>query len=511
MVKTIIKRDKIVSNTIFLYLRMLLIMGANLIVVRKLLQILGASDFGLYNVIGGVTAMFVFLNNAMALSSQRYISVELSRGNIANIQRVYSSIVVVYLGICCFILIIGETLGLWFVMTQLKYESTRLLAVFWSYQFTLFSLILVVFSSNFNAAIISYEKMNIYAFIGILETLSKLVAVYSLEFIDFDRVIIYSFFILLTSFLTMILYYWYCRRYCRGCRFQRNIDRRLIKELVGFSGWNLFGSISGVLRSNGINIILNIFFGTIINAARAISYQVYGAIHNFSNNFYLAMRPQLMKSYAIGDVKGTMHLLFSTTKASFYLLLLLVLPVIANTAFLLDFWLKNFPQEAIVFTQLVLINLLLESISNPLMTLAQATGDIKNYQIFVGGLLLLNLPVSFTAYLLGAPVISCFIIMIIINVFALYFRLHILSKIASLDISNYFFKVIIPLLAVSIPCFLILQIMSFFHNKNEISFFIFSTIVSTITVIMGGYSLGFTKREKEIVKKVLRNAVNKLK
>ena len=151
MVKTIIKRDKIVSNTIFLYLRMLLIMGANLIVVRKLLQILGASDFGLYNVIGGVTAMFVFLNNAMALSSQRYISVELSRGNIANIQRVYSSIVVVYLGICCFILIIGETLGLWFVMTQLKYESTRLLAVFWSYQFTLFSLILVVFSSNFNA------------------------------------------------------------------------------------------------------------------------------------------------------------------------------------------------------------------------------------------------------------------------------------------------------------------------------------------------------------------------
>lgn len=511
MDKNVIRREKIVSNTFFLYLRMLLIMGVNLIVVRKLLQILGASDYGLYNVIGGVTAMFVFLNNAMALSSQRYISVELSCGDIDSIKRVYSSIVVVYSGICGFIFVIGETLGLWFVMTQLNFESARTIAVFWSYQFTLFSLIMVVFSSNFNAAIISYEKMNIYAYIGIFETLFKLAVVYSLEFVNCDRVIMYSFLIMLVSFLTMNLYYWFSRRYCNGCRFQRNIDKRLIKELIGFSSWNLFGSVAGVLRSNGINIILNIFFGTIINAARAISYQVYGAIHNFSNNFYLAMRPQLMKSYAIGDIKGCTQLLYSTTKASFYLLLILVLPVIANTAYLLDLWLGKYPQEAIIFTQLVLANLLLESISNPLMALAQATGNIKNYQVFVGGLLLLNLPFSFIAYLFGAPVISCFLIMIIINIFALYFRLHILNKTASLEKMKYLSSVLIPLCAVSVPCIVMLQMLSFCHFDKRFHTFIISTIISSVTVVIGGYWIGFTKRERKIIKKVIKNAINKIK
>ena len=450
--------------------------------------------------------MFAFLNNALASASQRYISYELAKNENNSLNQVYSSLVIVYIGLCLAILLLGETFGYWFVSFKLDYDSSRSAAVFWVYQFSLFSLIITVFSSCYNAVIIAYEKMKIYAYISIFEALLKLIIIYLLIKSPLDKIVSYAFLLLLVNIIITLIYRLLSRRYCSQSVFHFYWDSKLLKELISFSGWNLFGSISGVLRSQGINILLNVFFGTLVNAARGISYQVYGAIHNFSNNFITAVKPQLIKSYSVGDKQGLYTLLYLSTKASFFLLFFLSVPVMLNLRFLLDLWLTTYPDETKLFTELVLVNLLIESISNPLMVLAQATGNVKKYQIVVGIVLLLNVPVSYLLFKIGCPSYACFIAMIVISLFALISRLQVLKEIANLNIFEYAKKVLVRVLIVVVLVSLISISVLFVKDLyTQLSFFLLSTFISMTSIVLFSFFFGLETQERRAISNIIKN------
>lgn len=487
---------------------MLLIMAVNLIVVRELLKILGASDYGLYNVVGGCVTMFAFLNNALASASQRYFSFEIVRHDLSRLQDVYSSIILVYIVLCLVIILLGETIGLWFVINHLKYEEIRYDTVFWTYQFSLFSLVLTVFSSCYNAIIIAYEKMKIFTYISLFEACLKLLSVYLLFYIPNDKVITYAGLLFITNIIITFFYRTFSRKYCKEVAFSFIFDKKLLMELIGFSSWNLIGSISGVLRSQGINILLNVFFGTLINAARGISYQVYGALHNFSNNFYLAVKPQIIKLYSVGDKDRLFSLLFYSTKASYFLLLVLSFPVIFNLRFLLECWLTTFPPETIHFTCIVIINLLIESLSNPLMVLAQATGNVKDYQMITGGVLLLNIPISFFSFYFGSSAVVCFYIMLGINILAMFIRLIILKRIAGLNVHEYIRTVLFRITIASLLSYFFINFLLSAFNFKGIIMLIISIFSSILIIGIIGFYCGLNTQERTQIIIILKNKLS---
>ena len=314
---------RIARNTAMLYIRMLLIMGVTLYTTRIVLRILGVEDFGIYNVVGGVITMASFLSASMSSAIQRFLSFELGKNNLIQLQRVFSISINLHLIVAIAIFILAETLGLWFINTQLAIPPERLIAANWVYQFSIFAFIVNIISVPYNAVILAYEKMNIFAYIGIVEVLLKLTAAFALNWFGFDKLALYAIFIFIISLIVRIFYGIYVKRNIQDCTYSFFWDKKLFNTLLNFAGWNLWGNIAFVTYNQGINILLNIFFGPAINAARAIAYQVNSALNSFVANFQLALKPQIIKSYAIGDNSYMHSLIFSGAKYSFFLMILL--------------------------------------------------------------------------------------------------------------------------------------------------------------------------------------------
>jgi hypothetical protein len=451
-----VDNKRIAKNTLLLYARMLLLLCIALYTSRVVIDKLGLADFGLYNVVGGIITMLSFLSGAMAATSQRFLSFELGRNNAQRLRTTFNQAIIVHIAIGLILLILAETVGLWFVTNEMSIPEGRQTAAMWVYQTMVLQFMLTMCAVPYNAVIIAREKMNIYAYIGVFEALLKLAVALGIGFISSNRLIWYAIIILISTIITQGCYMLYSRVKFEECRFCFSIDRDILKSMVGFAGWSILGSVAWIAKSQGVNVVLNIFFGTIINAAFGVANQVNAAVARFVQNFSTAMNPQIVQSYSSGDYSGYNNLVERGSKLAFMLLFVLSFPVMACIDDLLSIWLVEVPPYANVFSRLILIVSLLESFTYPIGTAIQATGKIKWYQIIVGLTLFMNVPLAWIALRLGCQPPVVLIIAVGIAVIALIERLFIMKAVTP-DFSGWKFvrNVFVPAAFVGV-CALIL-------------------------------------------------------
>ena len=371
---------KIAKNTLFLYVRMFLTMGVSLFTSRIVLNTLGVEDFGTYNLVGGIVIMFSFINTAMLGATQRFLNFEMSKKSDEAVNKVFCVSMNAHILIMLVIIFLSETIGLWFLNYKLNIPENRMFAANIVYQFSLLAFCFNILKVPYNASVIAYEKMSFYAWISIIEVVLKAIIVYFLLLFVFDKLILYSILVFAVSILVFLAYRYFCRKLFISCKYRYIKDKTLFKELVSFSSWSMFGNLALIGSNQGVYMILNIFLGVTINAAMAIAAQVNMAVFSFVSNFQMAFNPQIIKTFASNDIKVHEKLVFQASKFSYYLLLILVLPILFNTAYILELWLKIVPEYAVPFTQLMLVFSLIDALAGPFWVSMNATGKIKKYQ-----------------------------------------------------------------------------------------------------------------------------------
>ena len=499
---------RIAKNTLLLYFRMLFLMLISLYTSRVILNALGVEDYGIYNAVGGVVTMFSMLSGSLNAAISRFITFELGKGDTEKLKSVFSSSVTIQGGIALIIVILAETVGLWFLNEKMVIPENRLTAANWCFQFSIITFAINLISVPYNAAIIAHEKMSAFAYISIFEAVGKLAIAWLVIVNPIDRLIFYAGMVAILAIVIRFIYGWYCKRYFEECTYHFVYDHDLLKHMFGFAGWNFIGSSATILRDHGGNIILNIFFGPAVNAARAIAVKVNSVLVGFVTNFMTALNPQITKSYASGNREYMMELLTQGARLSFYMLLLISLPVLLNTNYLLVAWLKVIPEHTVLFVQLTLILAMHECLAYPLTTAMLATGKIKKYQIIAGGLNLLNLPVAYACLVVGMIPESVVIVAIIFSVLVQMVRLWLLRFMINLNVRKFLVNVygnisVVLLFAVLIPCY--------FNSSMEEGGlrFIFISILAMITTIASELFVGCSKNERAFVlnkiKTIIRN------
>lgn len=455
------KGTRIAKNTLMLYIRMFALMLVGLYASRVVLAALGENDYGIYNVVGGVVAMFTIISGALNSAVQRFITFEMGKGEGGQLNKVYSTAVLIQLILGLVVVALAEPLGLWFIDNKMTIDPARIPAARTVLHFSLLAFVINLMSVPQMASITAHEKMSAYAWIGVLDGTLRLVVAILIAHSSADRLVMYSALMAAVVIVVRAAYGLYCRTHFPECRFRPIFDRQLIKEMFSFAGWNFIGVTSGVLRDHGGNILVNLFSGPAVNAARGVAVQLNGAVQGFVTNFMTAVNPQITKSYAAGDHEYMFSLVRRSSRLSFCLLYLLALPVIFNAEYLLGIWLKEVPAHAPPFVQLFLIFALSESLSNPMITAMLATGDIRRYQLVVGGLQLLNLPVSYICLKLGAIPEVTVIVAIVISQICLWARLIMLNKATGFPIlpfvSDVYMTLLFKVVCASLFCPLIIE------------------------------------------------------
>lgn len=495
---------RIAKNTLLLYIRMFFIMIITLFTSRVVLKTLGIENYGIYNVIAGIIAMMGVLNSAMSASIQRYLTYELGKGNIIQLKKIFSTCLLIYLLLSGIFFILAETIGLWFLNTQLVIPIDRISAANWVYQFSIIACINSLLSNPYNASIIAHEKMNVYAYVSIIEVLLKLAIVYLLLVIPYDRLSVYGLLICISQITVTVIYRIYCIKNFEECHFHFYKEKKLFKQLLSYSGWNLFGSVSTLIKTQGLNILLNLFFTPSVNAARGIAVQINAAITQFFTNFYTAVRPQITKYYAKGELQNMFTLVFRSSKFSYYLILLISLPIIIETPYIIKLWLGQLPDYVVIFTRLIIIISAIDSMSSPLMTTAHATGNIAFYQSAIGLVSILNLPISYIALKIGGQPEIVFYISLIISFISLFIRLIIIKKlIQSFPVTKYITNILLIIILVTILSSVLPIILYIKLSENFINFILVS-IVSLFTTGISIYYIGLCKTEKEFIKQTIQ-------
>ena len=500
---------RIAKNTLMLYIRMMLTMAVSLYTSRVVLNTLGEVDYGIYNVVGGVVSMFSVISGSLSAAITRFITFELGTGNNDNLNKIFCTSVTIQIIIAIIILLLAELLGIWFLNTKMNIPDYRMEAANWVLQFSIVTFIINLISVPYNASIIAHEKMSVFAFISVLDALCKLLIAYLITISPIDHLIFYSILITFSALVVRYTYRKYCKKHFEECSYRLIIDKSLFKKMFSFAGWNFIGSSAGILRDQGGNIIINLFCGPAVNASRAIANQVSVAVQNFVSSFMTAVNPQITKSYAISDVKYMMTLVFQSSRLSYYMLLLISIPIILNAEFLLQVWLKNVPSYSVIFVQLMLILAMSETISYPLITAMLATGKIRNYQIVVGGLQLLNLPISYFLLSLKFHPQVVIIVAIVISQICLFARLFMLKKMINFSIKDFINKVYVNILSVTIIA-VTFPVLTLILANNLISQFFISSIVSILFSFIAILYVGCTRVERNLLKKKILEAKIKI-
>ena len=500
---------RIVKNTSMMYVRMLLTMAVSLYTSRIVLNTLGVVDFGVYNVVGGIVMMFSFLNSSMSSATQRFLSFELGKRDYVRFSKVFSMSVNIHSIIAILIFILAETIGLWFLNAKLVVPAERMVAANWVYQFSVFAIMLSIMNVPYNAVIIAYERMDVYAYISIVEVVLKLMIVFALEWIGLDKLKLYSALVFCVGTIVFFIYRIYSKRNFSETNYHFFWDKPLFVTLMNYAGWNLFGNIAAVTMGQGINIMLNLFMGPAVNAARAIAFQVNSAVSGFVSNFQLALNPQIVKSYAAEDLKYMHQLIFQGSKYSFFLFFAISLPIILETEYILKIWLKVVPEYTIIFTQLVILNILIDTLSGPLITAAQASGKIKVYQGVIGGLLLFILPVSYIFLKNGFEPQITHLISIVISLISFIIRLIILKKLVQLKITDFLFEVFLKTFLVSSFAVVLPLLVRWFFAES-LQRFIIVSITSLVSAFVTIYKIGLNQSEKVILLHASKNIWNRI-
>lgn len=449
MSQTGANNKRIAKNSLYLYVRTVFVMLVSLYTSRVILKTLGVVDFGIYNVVGGVVVLFSFLSNAMSASIQRFFSFELGRGGSKRLQDIFSMSVNIHIILALLVLMLAETVGLWIVFQILNIPEARMGAALWVYHCSALSFAITIIQVPFSAIIISHEKMNIFALLCIIDVMAKLIIVLILPFFPIDKLCLYALLLFVVQLGTCSLYLTYALRHFSECKARIYWNKHIFYELTSYTSWNLFGGLSSVLSNQGVNILLNIFFGPAVNAARGIALQVNSATNSLFTSFIQAVNPQIVKQYSAGELAYMHKLIYKSSRYSFFLISLIATPVLLETETLLKLWLTEVPEHLVSFVRLVIIASLIDSLSSPLITAAQATGKIKQYQMLVGGELVLIVPLSFIFLsVIPTPEVA-FIISILMGIIALATRLLLLKKLIRLSIRKFAVQVITPVLLVA--------------------------------------------------------------
>lgn len=500
MSQTSENNKRIAKNTLLLYVRMLFMMLVSLYTSRVILNALGVEDFGIYNVVGGVVCMFTVISGSLSAAISRFITFELGKGDKVRLGKIFSASVTIQFLLALIIVALLESVGIWFLNYKMTIPPERLVAANWTLQFSLISFVLGLISVPYNAALVANEEMSVYAYISIFEALGKLLISCLIVYSPIDKLIFYALLMCCLAVLVQITYLRYCKIHFEECTYHFHWDKEILKKMFGFAGWNFIGASSAVLRDQGGNIVINLFFGPSVNAARGVAGQVNNVISGFVSNFMVALNPQITKSYASGDRDYMMTLIYQGARLSFYMLLLLSLPVIINTHYILVLWLKLVPDHAVSFIQLTLVFAMSESISNPLITAMLATGKIRNYQIVVGGLQMLNLPVSYLCLRLGTCPESVMIVAIVISQCCLAARLYMLRAMIGLSSIQYLRKVYFNVIIVLALSLIVPICISRFFTESFLSFVVLTVSTLTCTLFVE-FFIGCNKHERAFVYK----------
>jgi len=489
---------RIAKNTLLLYIRMLFLMLISLYTSRVILNALGVNDFGIYNVVGGVVTMFSILSSSLSAAISRFITFELGKNDEEKLKKVFSASVTIQLILSIIIAILIEVVGVWFLNEKMSIPTNRLYAANWVMQFSVITFVINLISVPYNATIIAHERMSAFAYISILEGVGKLAVAFLIMVAPFDRLIFYSILMCAIAVTVRLVYGAYCKNNFSECTYHFIWDKQLLYRMFSFAGWNFIGSTSGILRDQGGNILINLFFGPAVNAARGIANNVNNAVSGFASNFMAALNPQITKSYASGDYEYMISLIFQGARLSFYMLLFLSLPILVNTHYILVIWLKLVPEHAVSFVQLILILTLSENLSYPLITAMLATGKIRNYQIVVGGLQIMNLPISYVCLKAGCPPEIVLVVCILLSQCCLYARLYMLRGMIGLSSKLFLKKVYINVIVVMIvaafgPILLSEQL------REGLATFVILCIVCSFTSALSIFYIGCNNRERKFV------------
>lgn len=486
---------RIAKNTLLLYFRMFFMMAISLYTSRVILQVLGVEDYGIYNVVGGMVSIFGLISGSMSSATQRYITIALGEDNQAKLSKVFSVALQIHAAIALITFLLIETIGLWFLYTQMQIPAARMDAAFWVLQFSAVTFLFSVLSVPYNADIISHERMSAFAYISVIEAVLKLGIVFLLLAIPFDKLIVYGALLVVVQVAIQLCYMYYCYRHFPESHYRPYRDKELVKEMAAFAGWNMFGGMSSIAFGQGLSMLLNVFFGPVVNAARAIAQQVQTAISMFITNFQMALNPQIIKNYAQRDFSA-MHLLMArSSRFSYYLMWLLSLPVLFEAPFILQLWLGVVPQHTVVFLRLIIAVSLLYTIINPILIANNATGKVRTYYVVCGSLMISILPISYVVLKLGCPAYSVFLVHFCIEGITQVVRLFMVRKRLQLSIRKYATAVYLPIILVTIVSALFPSWVYSVMQPGWGRFFVIG-LVSVTSVVVTVFALGLTRSER---------------
>ena len=489
---------RIAKNTLMLYARMLVSMLVGLYTSRITLNALGVDNFGIYNVVGGVVGLFSLLSGSLSAAISRFITFELGREDLDRLKKVFSSAITIQIVLSVITVFLAETIGLWFLNNKLVIPIERMDAAHWVFQLSILTFVIGLISVPYNASIIAHERMSAFAYMSIIDVFGKLLIAFSMCYSPYDRLIHYAILLAALSIFHNLIYYIYCKKQFSECTYLFTFDRNLLRKMFGFAGWNFIGASSAILRDQGGNIILNMFCGPAVNAARGIALQVSGAIQGFVSNFMTALNPQITKSYASGERDYMMSLIYKGARFSYYILLILSLPVIINARYILTIWLGVVPEHTVSFVQLVLIFAMSESLAHPLITAMLATGNIRNYQLVVGGLQMMNLPIAYLFLRFGYPPESVFFVAIFISVCCEMARLYMLRTMIQLPVRTFLRNVYFNVIIVTFIAAIIPLVISKVLPHDFIGFLISCALCFICTMVSILY-VGFSSSERTMI------------
>lgn len=505
-----LNKNRIAKNTFYLFIRMFITMCVSLYTSRIVLEALGVENYGIFNIAGGLVAFVSYINWGMSSASQRFIMYSLGADPPEMQRQVVSNSWGLHLIICGIILLLGETVGVWFFFNELVIPEDSLSSAFIIYQLSIGSTILAILTIPFTSLIMAHERMSVYAYMTILDVTFKLGICYLLFCSDGDRLILYGFLLFGTQVIYSLINWGYCVKHFPESHLNFKWKRSIMKKMTGFAGWSMVGCTASILQGQGMNILLNIFGGPVLNAARGLAVQVQGTVTGMVGNFQAAVVPQLIKSYASGRLNDMHSLIFSGSKYSFFLMFAISLPLMCNIHEVLSIWLTEVPEYTGIFLNLIMINSLIGTLSGPLMKSADSTGDIKKYHIVVGGSLLLVLPFAYLTLKIGLPVYYVFVVQTLFAVLSLYLRLWVLRPMISLKISAFCENVIWPIIRVVIPVTIIMVGTLYVLPSSGLVKFVLSSTIGEVVVLTFIWRLGLKESERKQWAAKIKNILNKL-
>ena len=489
---------RLAKNTLILYGRMLLILLISLYTSRVVLNVLGVDDFGVYEVVGGVVAMFSILSSSLSTAISRFITFSLGKNDLEESKKIYSTSVIIQVLLAIAIAILIEIIGVWYLYHKMNLPEGRIDAAFWVLQCSIATFGLGLINVPFEAEVVAHEDMRTYALFSILDAVLLLLIVLLLPLFKVDKLIVYGVLMMLACILMRFLYVFYCKRHYQECHFTPKLDKRLLKEVGAFTGWHLMGESAWIINNQGVTLLVNFFFGVAMNTARGIATRMFGLVNKFSLNFMTALSPQITKTYAEGDLKAMHSLIFRGTKLSYYLMLLMAIPILAETPIILQIWLKNVPDYAVLFTRLSVISALIIVLGTPLVKAQLATGNLKKYQIIISSCTIGVFPLTWVAYKLGMPAEWSYHVFNLVYFIVLFVRIYLVKDLIDLPWKKFLTDVYLRVFVVSLVA-AVLPFVLVWLQPASIWRLIEILVVSTLSVCATVYAIGLNKEERGFV------------